>query len=94
MQAQLETVSGLRRAEAMQAAFGDASGVPPVPPLLLSAARALVPEGSPRAELSRALAAELEIQGTPAFVFGDRMLRGFAPVAAMEALVAEARAGG
>jgi protein-disulfide isomerase len=51
------------------------------------------PEVTRRLEATRALAAELEIQGTPAFVFGDRMLRGFAPVAAMEALVAEARAG-
>lgn len=52
------------------------------------------PEVTRRLEATRALAAELDIQGTPAFVFEDRMLRGFAPVAAMEALVAEARAGG
>lgn len=51
------------------------------------------PEVTRRLEATRALAAELDIQGTPAFVFEDRMLRGFAPVAAMEALVAQARAG-
>jgi len=50
---------GLARAEAMRAAIGDAAGVPPVPPLVRAAAAALVPEGSPRAELARALAAEL-----------------------------------
>lgn len=45
-----------------------------------------------RIDATRQLAAGLEIQGTPAFVFGDRMLRGYAPVPAMQALVAEARA--
>ncbi|MBI0535522.1 DNA mismatch repair protein MutS [Roseomonas sp. KE2513] len=50
---------GLARAEAMRAAIAEAAGVPPVPPLLLSALGALVPDGSPRAELARALAAEL-----------------------------------
>jgi DNA mismatch repair protein MutS len=50
---------GLARAEAMQAAIQGAAGVPPVPPLLAEAAAALVPDGSPRAELARALAAEL-----------------------------------
>jgi DNA mismatch repair protein MutS len=50
---------GLARAEAMQAALGDATGVPPIPPLLLQTAEALMPKASPRAELARALAAEL-----------------------------------
>lgn len=50
---------GLLRAEAMREALDGAAGVPPVPPLLREAAGALVPEASPRAELSRALAAEL-----------------------------------
>lgn len=45
-----------------------------------------------RIDATRALAGALEIQGTPAFVFGDRMLRGYAPMPAMQALVAEARA--
>ncbi|TPG60350.1 DNA mismatch repair protein MutS [Roseomonas nepalensis] len=50
---------GLARAEAMRDAIAGAEGVPPVPPLLSHAAEALVPQGSPRAELARALAAEL-----------------------------------
>jgi DNA mismatch repair protein MutS len=50
---------GLARAEAMQAAIGDAAGVPPIPPLLQEASKALVPKNSPRAELTRALAADL-----------------------------------
>lgn len=52
------------------------------------------PEVARRLAETRALAAALDIQGTPAFVFEDRMLRGAAPTAAMEALIAEARAGG
>ncbi|WP_426954659.1 DNA mismatch repair protein MutS [Muricoccus radiodurans] len=50
---------GLSRAEAMRAALANAAGTPPVPRLLSDAARSLVPENSPRAELARALAAEL-----------------------------------
>ena len=48
---------GLARAEAMRDAIAGAEGVPP--PVLSRAAGALVPEGSPRAELARALAEEL-----------------------------------
>lgn len=47
-----------------------------------------------RIDATRELAMALQIQGTPAFVFGDRMQRGYAPVPVMEALAAEARAGG
>ncbi|WP_458095317.1 DNA mismatch repair protein MutS [Roseomonas sp. WA12] len=50
---------GLTRAEAMRTALSAAAGVPPIPPLLREAGEALVPASSPRAELSRALAAEL-----------------------------------
>jgi len=50
---------GLLRAEAMRAALAAAAGVPPVPPLLAAASAALLPPDSPRAELARALAAEL-----------------------------------
>ncbi|MFT8243296.1 DNA mismatch repair protein MutS [Roseomonas sp. BN140053] len=46
---------GLERAEAMREALRD----PAPPPLLAGAARALLPDASPRAELARALAAEL-----------------------------------
>lgn len=52
------------------------------------------PEVTRRLDATRALAMYLEIQGTPAFVFEDRMLRGYAPAAAMEALVTRARTGG
>lgn len=45
-----------------------------------------------RIDATRALAAELEIQGTPSFVFDDRMLRGFVPITAMQAVVDEVRA--
>lgn len=50
------------------------------------------PEVTRRIEATRALAQTLEIQGTPSFVFEDRMLRGYAPLAAMQALLAEVRA--
>jgi protein-disulfide isomerase len=50
------------------------------------------PEVGRRIEATRALATELGVEGTPSFVFGDRMLRGYAPLEAMTALVAEARA--
>jgi protein-disulfide isomerase len=40
---------------------------------------------------NRALAARLQINGTPTFVLGDRMLRGYLPLPSMEMLVAEAR---
>lgn len=38
------------------------------------------------------LAQALRVEGTPAFVIGDRVLRGFAPYDAMAQMVAEARA--
>ncbi|BDG75241.1 DNA mismatch repair protein MutS [Roseomonas fluvialis] len=47
---------GLARAEVMAAALDDAQAIPPIPPLLAAARAALVPPGSPRAELLRALA--------------------------------------
>lgn len=50
------------------------------------------PEVTRRIDATRELATQLQIQGTPAFVFGDRMLRGYAPVPAMQGLIAEARA--
>jgi protein-disulfide isomerase len=50
------------------------------------------PEVGRRIEATRALATELGVEGTPSFVFGDRMLRGYAPIETMTALVAEARA--
>lgn len=46
-----------------------------------------------RIEETRALADALEISGTPTFVFGEQMVRGYVPVADMRALVAEQRTG-
>ncbi|MGR3454549.1 DsbA family protein [Pseudooceanicola sp.] len=43
-------------------------------------------------EETRALAQRLQINGTPTFVIGDTMLRGYAPLDAMRGLVEEARA--
>lgn len=42
---------------------------------------------------NRALAGELQIQGTPTFVLADQMLRGYVPEAAMKQMVAKIRAG-
>ncbi|GAA4229618.1 protein-disulfide isomerase [Sagittula marina] len=41
---------------------------------------------------TRALAQAMQISGTPSFVFGDEMVRGYAPLPAMEQIVAQARA--
>jgi protein-disulfide isomerase len=50
------------------------------------------PEVDRRLAETRALAGTLAISGTPTFVVGDRMLRGYLPLDAMQALVAEVRA--
>jgi protein-disulfide isomerase len=50
------------------------------------------PEVSRRLAETRALAQTLAISGTPTFVFGDRMVRGYLPLAQMQSLVAELRA--
>lgn len=42
---------------------------------------------------NRALGQRLGINGTPSFVFGDQMVRGYVPLDAMEQIVAEERAG-
>ena len=49
------------------------------------------PEVDRRLAETRALAERLAISGTPTFVVGDRMLRGYLPPEAMQSLVAEAR---
>ena len=43
---------------------------------------------------NHALATEMEINGTPAFVMGDGVMRGYAPLDVMQDFVAEMRAGG
>lgn len=40
---------------------------------------------------TRALAQDMAINGTPSFVFGDRMVRGYAPLPTMQQIVAEER---
>jgi protein-disulfide isomerase len=45
-------------------------------------------------EANHALAQALAISGTPTFVMGDRMVRGYLPLDALEAIVAEERAAG
>lgn len=49
------------------------------------------PEVTRRIEATRTLATALALEGTPSFVFGDKLLRGLAPIAAMEQLVDEMR---
>lgn len=43
---------------------------------------------------TRALAQALQVNGTPTFVFGDQMVRGYAPLDVMQQIVAEERAEG
>jgi protein-disulfide isomerase len=50
------------------------------------------PEVERRLAETLALAGKLAIAGTPTFVFGDRMVRGYVPLDTMTALVGEARA--
>jgi len=44
-------------------------------------------------EANHALARQMGINGTPSFIVGDRVLRGFLPLEGMEAVVSEAREG-
>jgi protein-disulfide isomerase len=54
-------------------------------------ARMSSPEVEAEIEATRALAQAMNITGTPTFVFEDTMVRGYVPLAQMEAVVAEAR---
>jgi protein-disulfide isomerase len=40
---------------------------------------------------TRALAQALQINGTPSFVMGDQLIRGYVPLDAMQQIIAEAR---
>lgn len=51
------------------------------------------PEVAAVIDANHALARQLQISGTPTFVMGDRLVRGYVPLDAMEAIVAEARGG-
>lgn len=50
------------------------------------------PEVERRLGATRALAEKLAISGTPTFVFDDRLVRGYLPLAQMQAVLADARA--
>jgi protein-disulfide isomerase len=50
------------------------------------------PEVDRRLGATRELAGKLAISGTPTFVFDDRMVRGYLPLAAMQGMVGELRA--
>jgi protein-disulfide isomerase len=50
------------------------------------------PEVERRLSETRALAEKLSISGTPTFVLGDRLVRGYVPLDTMQGLVGEARA--
>ena len=63
-------------------------GLDPAPIL----ARMEGPEVTAVIEENRALGNLMQISGTPTFVLDDRMLRGYAPLATMQDLVAAARA--
>lgn len=54
-------------------------------------ARMDAPEVTKVIEENHLLAQRLQISGTPTFVMGGQMLRGYAPLAAMRAIVADAR---
>lgn len=54
-------------------------------------ARMADPEVERRIAATRELAIRLQINGTPTFVFGDRMVRGYVPIATMQSLLAELR---
>jgi protein-disulfide isomerase len=58
------------------------------------AARMTAPEVTAVLQENRALAETLGISGTPTFVVGRTMVRGYVPLDGMQGIVAEARAGG
>lgn len=49
------------------------------------------PEIDRRIAETRALAQRMQINGTPSFVMGDQMVRGYVPLAGMRQIIAEAR---
>ena len=68
-------------------AFAQELGLDPAP--ILAAMNS--PEVSKVIEQNHLLAQELQISGTPTFVIGDQMLRGFAPLEAMRSMVSDER---
>lgn len=53
----------------------------------------LLPEIEATIARNRQLATTLQINGTPSFIFGDQMVRGYVPLETMQQLVDEAREG-
>lgn len=68
-------------------AFATGLGLDPAP--ILAAMNA--PEVTKVIEQNRLLAQRLQISGTPTFVIGDQMLRGYAPLEAMRSIVGDVR---
>lgn len=68
-------------------AFATDLGIDPAPVL----ARMDAPEVTQVIEDNRALAQRLQISGTPTFVMGSQMIRGYVPLAAMQSVVAQER---
>ena len=69
------------------AAFATDLGLDPAPIL----AKMDAPEVTKIIEDNHALAQRMQISGTPTFVMGGQMIRGYVPLATMEAVVAEER---
>ena len=68
-------------------AFATDLGIDPAPVL----ARMDAPEVTQVIEDNHALAQRLQISGTPTFVMGRQMIRGYVPLAAMQSVVAQER---
>ncbi len=67
--------------------FAEGLGIDPAPIF----ARMDAPEVTSVIEANHALGQTLQISGTPTFIIGDQMLRGYAPLDAMRQFVTEAR---
>lgn len=74
--------------EAALTRLAESLGLDPAPILAAMDSEAVIAE----LQETRALAQRLQINGTPTFVIGETMLRGYAPLDAMRGLVDEARA--
>jgi protein-disulfide isomerase len=68
-------------------AFAASLGLDPAPIL----ARMNDPEVTAIIEANHLLAQRMDISGTPTFIIGDQVVRGFAPLEAMRQIVEEAR---
>lgn len=73
--------------EATLTAYAQELGLDPAP--ILAGMNA--PEVTKVIEANHLLAQRMQISGTPTFVIGDQLLRGFAPLETMQSLVAEER---